>query len=80
MPPPDEEAPAWETGATPEASATDQEADTHRVSDRQRAFLAALAALLDDHADRIAWALRTRGGVFPDVTPCQFKYPIRRTS
>ena len=56
MPPPENrEAPARQTGATPQASATDQEADTHRVSEpadkriSKIAFKGLLADLRNDN-------------------------------
>ena len=44
---------------------------------RERIILAAISTMLDKHADAVAWALRTRGGVFPDTEPCQRRYGAR---
>jgi hypothetical protein len=44
---------------------------------RERIILAAISTMLDKHADAIAWALRTRGGVFPDTEPCPRRYGAR---
>lgn len=69
-----EKAPAWETGAAPDDNTDSLTPDLTRAQ-----FLVALAALLDDHADKLAWIARTRGGELPDnYEPCDFRYRISR--